>query len=131
MELLVCNKLRSDPHYNEDLQRAVETDRWCVGLNTGRVLVAPRIVWGMTVRSDLPYQEALKSARSLLKYGDRWLVYRYADQSTNRVACVRVDSARSRAEEVLPSLYVNREWAEYYAEQWRRALSYWKEVIRK
>ena len=131
MELITCTTPRSDPQYNEDLQRAIQADRWCVGLNTGRVIVAPRIVWGMTVRSNLPYQEALRSARGFMKYGERWLVYRYVDEGRNHVACVQVASACSRAAEVIPSLYVNREWAEYYAEQWRRALSYWKEVIKK
>ena len=125
MELLTCITPKKDPQYNEDLEKAIATDRWCVGLNAGRVLVAPRIVWGMTVRSGLPYQEALRSARGFLKYGDRWLVYRYIDESRNHVACVQVKYARARAAEVLPSLYISREWAEYYSAQWLKAISYW------
>lgn len=125
MELVTCISPKKDPQYNEDLQSALSADRWCVGLNTGRVLVAPRIVWGMTVRSNLPYQEALRSAKSFLKYGDRWLVYRFVDESRNHVACVQVKHARAQAVEVLPSLYINREWAEYYSAQWLKALSYW------
>ena len=125
MELVLCTTRRNDPHYNEDLYKAVETDRWCVGLNTGRVLVAPRIVYGMTVRNDLPYSEALRIARALSGYGERWLVYRFIDESRNHVACVQVKHARARAAEVLPSLYISREWAEYYSAQWLKALSYW------
>ena len=131
MELITCNTPREDTQYNEDLRKAVEADRWVVGLNTGRVIVAPRIVYGMTVRRELPYSEALRVARALSVYGERWLVYRYVDEQRNHVACVRVDSACSRAAEVIPSLYISREWAEYYADQWRKALSYWKEVIQK
>ena len=125
MEIITCTTPREDPQYNEDLRRAVETDRWCVGLNTGRVLVAPRIVYGMTVRNDLPYSEALRIARALSVYGERWLVYRFIDESRNHVACVQVKHARARAAEVLPSLYISREWAEYYSVQWLKALSYW------
>lgn len=131
MDIICCTTEREDPQYNEDLRRAVEADLWTVGLNTGRVIIAPRIVYGMTVRKDLPYSEALRVARTLSGYGDRWLVYRFTDESRNHVACVRVDSACSRAAEVIPSLYISREWAEYYAGQWRKALSYWKEVIQK
>ena len=125
MEIITCTTEREDPQYNEDLRRAVEVDRWVVGLNTGRVLVAPRIVYGMTVRRELPYSEALRVARALSGYGDRWLVYRFTDESRNHVACVQVKHARARAAEVLPSLYINREWAEYYSAQWLKALSYW------
>lgn len=125
MELITCTTEREDPQYNEDLHKAVETDRWCVGLNTGRVIVAPRIVYGMTVRRELPYSEALRVARALSGYGERWLVYRFTDESRNYVACVQVKHARAQASEVLPSLYVSREWAEYYTAQWLKALSYW------
>ena len=125
MELVTCTTPREDPQYNEDLRRAVETDRWTVGLNSGRVLVAPRIVYGMTVRRGLPYQEALRVARALSGCGERWLVYRFVDESRNHVACVQVKHACSRAAEVLPSLYVSREWAEHYSAQWLKALSYW------
>ena len=125
MELVTCTTEREDPQYNEDLRKAIEADRWVVGLNTGRVLVAPRIVYGMTVRNELPYQEALRVARALSGYGERWLVYRFVDESRNHVACVQVKHACSRAAEVLPSLYISREWAEYYSAQWLKALSYW------
>ena len=125
MDIVFCTTPREDPQYNEDLRKAVEADRWCVGLNTGRVLVAPRIVYGMTVRRDLPYQEALRVSRALFGCGDRWLVYRFVDEQRNHVACVQVKHARSQAAEVLPSLYISREWAEYYSAQWLKALSYW------
>ena len=125
MEIISCTTEREDPQYNEDLRRAVEADRWTVGLNSGRVIVAPRIVYGMTVRRDLPYQEALRVARAFLKYADRWLVYRFTDEQRNHVACVLVKHARAQASEVLPSLYISREWAEYYSAQWLKALSYW------
>ncbi len=125
MDIITCITEREDPQYNEDLRKALEADRWVVGLNTGRVLVAPRIVYGMTVRKDLPYSEALRIARALSGYGERWLVYRFVDESRNHVACVRVKHARARAAEVLPSLYISREWAEYYSAQWLKALSYW------
>lgn len=125
MDIVFCTTPREDPQYNEDLLKAVEADRWTVGLNTGRVIVAPRIVYGMTVRNDLPYSEALRIARALSGYGERWLVYRFIDESRNHVACVQVKHARARAAEVLPSLYISREWAEYYSAQWLKALSYW------
>jgi hypothetical protein len=125
VDIITCITEREDPQYNEDLRKALEADRWVVGLNTGRVLVAPRIVYGMTVRKDLPYSEALRIARALSGYGERWLVYRFVDESRNHVACVRVKHARARAAEVLPSLYISREWAEYYSAQWLKALSYW------
>ena len=125
MDIVFCTTPREDPQYNEDLLKAVEADRWTVGLNTGRVLVAPRIVYGMTVRRGLPYQEALRVSRALSGCGERWLVYRFVDESRNHVACVQVKHACSQAAEVLPSLYVSREWAEYYSAQWLKALSYW------
>ena len=125
MELVTCISPKKDPQYNEDLRKAIEADRWTVGLNSGRILVAPRIVYGMTVRRELPYSEALRIARALSGYGERWLVYRFVDESRNHVACVRVKHARAQAAEVLPSLYISREWAEYYSAQWLKALSYW------
>ena len=125
MDIITCITEREDPQYNEDLRKALEADRWVVGLNTGRVLVAPRIVYGMTVRRNLPYQEALRVSRALSGNGDRWLVYRYVDEQRNHVACVQVKHACSQAAEVLPSLYISREWAEYYSAQWLKALSYW------
>jgi len=125
VDIITCITEREDPQYNEDLRKALEADRWVVGLNTGRVLVAPRIVYGMTVRRELPYSEGLRIARALSGNGDRWLVYRFVDESRNHVACVQVKHARSQAAEVLPSLYVSREWAEYYSAQWLKALSYW------
>ena len=125
MEIVFCTTEREDPQYNEDLRKALEADRWVVGLNTGRVLIAPRIVYGMTVRRELPYSEGLRIARALSGNGDRWLVYRYVDEQRNHVACVQVKHARSQATEVLPSLCISREWAEYYSAQWLKALSYW------
>ena len=125
MDIISCTTPREDPQYNEDLRKAIEADRWTVGLNSGRILIAPRIVYGMTVRRGLPYQEALRVARAFEKYADRWLVYRFTDESRNHVACVQVKHACSRAAEVLPSLYISREWAEYYSAQWLKALSYW------
>ena len=125
MEIVFCTTEREDPQYNEDLRKALEADRWVVGLNTGRVLVAPRIVYGMTVRRELPYSEALRIARALSGNGDRWLVYRFVDEQRNHVACVQVKHACSQATEVLPSLCISREWAEYYSAQWLKALSYW------
>ena len=125
MDIITCTTEREDPQYNEDLHKAVETDRWCVGLNTGRIIIAPRIVYGMTVRRELPYSEALRVAKALSGYGERWLVYRFTDESRNHVACVQVKHARAQAVEVLPSLYISREWAEYYSAQWLKALSYW------
>jgi len=125
VDIVFCTTPREDPQYNEDLLKAVEADRWTVGLNTGRVLVAPRIVYGMTVRRGLPYQEALRVSRALSGCGERWLVYRFVDEARNHVACVQVKHACSQAVEVLPSLYISREWAEYYSAQWLKALSYW------
>ena len=125
MDIITCTTPREDPQYNEDLHKAVEADRWCVGLNTGRIIIAPRIVYGMTVRKELPYSEALRVARALSGYKERWLVYRFTDESRNHVACVQVKHACSQAAEVLPSLYISREWAEYYSAQWLKALSYW------
>ena len=125
MDIVFCTTPREDPQYNEDLRKALEADRWVVGLNTGRVLIAPRIVYGMTVRRELPYSEGLRIARALSGNGDRWLVYRYVDEQRNHVACVQVKHARSQATEVLPSLCISREWAEYYSAQWLKALSYW------
>ena len=125
MEIVTCTTPREDPQYNEDLRKAIEADRWTVGLNSGRILIAPRIVYGMTVRRELPYSEALRVAKAFVKYADRWLVYRFTDESRNHVACVQVKHARAQAAEVLPSLYISREWAEYYSAQWLKALSYW------
>ena len=125
MEIVTCTTPREDPQYNEDLRKAIEADCWTVGLNSGRVIIAPRIVYGMTVRRELPYSEALRVAKAISGYGDRWLVYRFTDESRNHVACVQVKHARAQASEVLPSLYISREWAEYYSAQWLKALSYW------
>lgn len=91
------------PEYDSAIEEAHRSDRWCVGLNSGIVVIAPHIVWGMTVAEDVALQVAYHQAYLLSKHPGSYLGY----LKGNQFGVVKVVEAKARVDLILPKLFAS------------------------
>lgn len=91
------------PEYDAAVEEAHRTNKWCVGLNSGLVVIAPHIVWGMTVSEGVALQVAYHQAYLLSKHPRAYLSY----LKGNQFGVVKVVEAKGRVDLVLPKLFAS------------------------
>lgn len=94
----------TNPTFISAIALSVERDRWDVGLSAGKVIIAPYVLWGLTMFSSLSLREARDMAASLSASPDKYIVVR----SGRTVYSVRVEDAREKADQVLPYIFEHR-----------------------
>ena len=101
IEILQRNERHSNPHFIAAIELAQQRDEWDVGLSSGKVIIAPYILWGLTMFSSLSLREARGMAARLSASPDKYIVVR----SGRTVYSVRVEDAREKADQVLPYIF--------------------------
>ena len=101
IEIIERSERHSNPSFIAAIALSVERDRWDVGLSAGKVIIAPYVLWGLTMFSSLPLKGARDVAARLSASPDKYLVVR----NGRTVHCVRVEDAREKADQVLPYIF--------------------------
>jgi len=104
IEIVERSARHSNPSFIAAIALSKERDRWDVGLSAGKVIIAPYVLWGLTVLSSLSLREARGMAARLSASPDKYIVVR----NGRTVYCVRVDDAREKADQVLPYIFEHR-----------------------
>lgn len=104
VEIIERSERHSNPSFIAAIALSVERDRWDVGLSAGKVIIAPYVLWGLTMFSSLPLSDARDMAARLSASHDKYIVVR----NGRAVHCVRVDDAREKADQVLPYIFEHR-----------------------
>ena len=101
IEIIEKSKRHSSPAFIAAIELSKERDRWDVGLSAGKVIIAPYILWGLTMFTSLPLGDARNMAARLSASSDKYLVVR----NGRMVYSVRVEDAREKVDQVLPYLF--------------------------
>ena len=104
VEIIERTSRHSSPSFIAAIALSVERDRWDVGLSAGKVIIAPYVLWGLTMFSSLPLRDARGMAARLSASSDKYIVVR----NGRTVYSVRVEDAREKADQVLPYIFEHR-----------------------